>query len=45
MGFGMILFLDSNVLICLIEGDASLVSQVQHSLQKLLTKIQILSLL
>jgi predicted nucleic acid-binding protein len=37
MGFGMILFLDSNVLIYLIEGDASLVSQVQHSLQKLLT--------
>ncbi len=37
MGFGMILFLDSNVLIYLIEGDASLVSQVQHSIQKLLT--------
>ncbi len=37
MGFGMILFLDSNVLIYLIEGDASLVSQVQHSLQKLIT--------
>ena len=37
MGFGMILFLDSNVLIYLIEGDASLVSQVQRSLQKLIT--------
>lgn len=37
MGFGMILFLDSNVLIYLIEGDASLVSQVRHSIQKLLT--------
>ena len=37
MEFGMILFLDSNVLIYLIEGDTLLVSQVQHSLQKLLT--------
>ena len=36
MGFAMTLFLDSNVLIYLIEGDAALVSQVQHSIQKLL---------
>ena len=36
MGFAMILFLDSNVLIYLIEGDVALVSQVQHSIQKLL---------
>ncbi len=36
MGFVMILFLDSNVLIYLIEGNAAIVSQVQHSIQKLL---------